>query len=262
MDSVCGSLSVPDVVLPCPVPIRSLPVQLLVSVRDVNEADAAIAGHADIIDVKEPARGSLGMASLESIAAIVSRCRKEQNAPHCSAALGELQEWLGDAEQLPTQAAGFAIPGLNFLKVGLSAARQIPDWQSKWLEFRRQFPSSVQWVAVAYADADRAGSPGIAEVMEAAAATDCRVLLLDTFVKDATTLLSWFSADELLELRRRCTELGLRLALAGRLGMPDLPVLQRIAPDLLAVRGAVCDGSDRSKTVCQEMVQRLRLAMR
>ena len=118
MDSVCGSLSVPDVVLPCPVPIRSLPVQLLVSVRDVNEADAAIAGNADIIDVKEPARGSLGMASLESIAAIVSRCRNEQNAPHCSAALGELQEWLGDAEQLQAQAVGFAIPRVELPESG------------------------------------------------------------------------------------------------------------------------------------------------
>lgn len=237
-------------------------MQLLVSVRDVNEADAAIAGNADIIDVKEPDRGSLGMASLESIAAIVSRCRQHQNAPRCSAALGELHEWLGNVEQLPVQAAGFAIPGLNFLKVGLSETRQIPDWQSKWLDFRGHFSGTVQWVAVAYADADRAGSPGIAEVMEAASATDCRVLLLDTFVKDATTLLSWVSPDELLTLRQRCTELGLRLALAGRLGMPHLPALQQIAPDLLAVRGAVCDGSDRSKTVCQEMVQRLRRAMR
>ena len=236
-------------------------MQLLVSVRDVDEADAAIAGNADIIDVKEPSRGSLGMAPLESIAAIVSRCCHQRQAPRCSAALGELHEWIGNPELLQTQAQGFAIPGLNFLKVGLSTARQIPDWEAKWLDFRRHFPGSVHWVAVAYADADRAGSPSIEEILEAAAATGCRVLLLDTFVKDTTTLFNWVSPEQLSKLRQRCTVLGLRLALAGRLGPSHLPLLQGIAPDLLAVRGAVCDGSDRSKTVCQTMVQSLRMAM-
>src|SRR5256885_16611977 len=42
---------------------------LLVSVRSAGEAEAAIAGGADLIDVKEPAYGSLGRAKDETIAA-------------------------------------------------------------------------------------------------------------------------------------------------------------------------------------------------
>src|SRR5262249_6225382 len=36
--------------------------RLLVSVRDVREAEAALAGGADLIDIKEPAHGPLGRA--------------------------------------------------------------------------------------------------------------------------------------------------------------------------------------------------------
>jgi len=241
--------------------VKVLSVQLLVSVRDIAEADAAIAGNADIIDVKEPSRGSLGMASLETITAIVSRCCRLHTAPRCSAALGELHEWLSNSELFQALAPGFANAHLDFLKVGLSNARLMSDWQAAWMDFRAHFPSTVQWVAVAYADADRAGSPPVAEILEAAAGTGCRVLLLDTFLKDTTTLFNWASPEELSSIRQRCSDVGMRLALAGRLGLQHLPQIQGIAPDLLAVRGAVCAGADRSKTVCQSMVQGLRSAM-
>ncbi len=46
---------------------------LLVSVRNEVEAEMAIGGGADLIDVKEPANGSLGMASVET---------KESNHSH------------------------------------------------------------------------------------------------------------------------------------------------------------------------------------
>ena len=47
--------------------------RLLVSVRDAVEAEAALAGGAHLIDVKEPARGALGRADDATIAAVVRR---------------------------------------------------------------------------------------------------------------------------------------------------------------------------------------------
>src|SRR5437016_5096196 len=63
--------------------------QLLVSVRSAAEAEAALAGGAQVIDVKEPLRGALGRADDAAIAAVV-----EAVAGRCpvSAALGELRE--------------------------------------------------------------------------------------------------------------------------------------------------------------------------
>jgi uncharacterized protein (UPF0264 family) len=46
-------------------------MKLLVSVRNAEEARAALRGGADVIDVKEPDNGPLGMAGAEAIAAVV-----------------------------------------------------------------------------------------------------------------------------------------------------------------------------------------------
>src|SRR5437764_823524 len=45
-------------------------MRLLVSVRGPVEARAALAGGADVIDAKDPARGALGAVSAERLAAI------------------------------------------------------------------------------------------------------------------------------------------------------------------------------------------------
>ncbi|NBW96041.1 MAG: hypothetical protein EBR28_04765, partial [Planctomycetia bacterium] len=45
---------------------------VLVSVRNAVEVVAALAGGAHVIDVKEPARGSLGRAAPEAVAAVAA----------------------------------------------------------------------------------------------------------------------------------------------------------------------------------------------
>ena len=50
--------------------------KLLVSVRSVAEARIALAGGVDLIDVKEPRRGSLGAADAGIIAEIVAHVAK------------------------------------------------------------------------------------------------------------------------------------------------------------------------------------------
>ena len=51
---------------------RRTPPKLLVSVRTIEEARAALAGGADIIDIKEPTRGSLGRAD-EAVLTSIAR---------------------------------------------------------------------------------------------------------------------------------------------------------------------------------------------
>ena len=73
---------------------------LLVSVRSADEARAALAGGADVIDIKEPGRGPLGRADEATWRAV--RAEVAGRVP-VSAALGELAAWLnakaGDAVQ-------------------------------------------------------------------------------------------------------------------------------------------------------------------
>lgn len=68
--------------------------RLLVSVRDCVEAQAALDGGADIIDVKDPGTGPLGFAGFETICRI---SRLVDDRVPVSAAFGECCDWQGTA---------------------------------------------------------------------------------------------------------------------------------------------------------------------
>jgi uncharacterized protein (UPF0264 family) len=109
-------------------------------------------------------------------------------------------------------------------------------------------------VAVAYADHDRANAPAPDEVLTAALETNCSVLLIDTFVKDGTSLLHWLNVEQLAGLRKKTSAHGLQLALAGKVTLADLPLLLPLQSDIIAVRGAVCQAGVRTATVCEALV--------
>ena len=234
--------------------------RLLVSVRSSEEALAAIEGGADILDVKEPSRGSLGMAGMEVIAAI-ARQSDETLAHHVplSVALGEVIDWRdrGVVSALPDS--------VTFAKLGLSHLAQNRGWRDEWLRVRERFDrhrsSHLEWVAVAYADSDEAASPPILDILEAAIETNCAGLLIDTFAKTGHTLTDCCDAGSLCDLAERCHSAGLFLALAGRLARESLSHLSRVPADILAIRSAACVDADRTASVSARAVASFRKAM-
>jgi uncharacterized protein (UPF0264 family) len=218
---------------------------LLVSVRSAEEAAAALDGGADLIDVKEPARGALGRADDEVIAAVVAAVAGRRPV---SAALGELAD--GARPYLGT--------GLTFVKWGLAGCRRAPSWRERI----RATTSEV--VLVAYADWQCAQAPPLEEVVALAEERPGGVLLIDTHCKTAPrpgaprpTLLDWLGADEVKAVCRHCRARGVRVALAGSIGEDEIVRLAAARPDWFAARGAVCDGGERDAAVCREKVRRL-----
>jgi hypothetical protein len=222
-------------------------MNLLVSVRSPIEAEAALAGGAAVIDVKEPARGALGRADQarvdEVIRTVTGRCP-------VSAALGELAE--GDTH--------VSAQGLSFVKWGLSGLSFLPDWpgvlEKAGQEIVRQHPD-CRPVAVAYADWQRAAAPPVAAVCHFACSQRWRVLLVDTWGKDGTTLLDWITVPSLERLRDDCRSAGVRLALAGSLGLDEIRVLCPLRPDWFAVRSAACRSGSRTQPIDTAAVRRL-----
>src|SRR5207302_6104293 len=86
-------------------------MRLLVSVRGSVEARAAVAGGADVIDAKDPARGPLGPVRRDRLAAIR---RAVGAARPVSAALGDA----GDAAMVAAAASAAAAAGVAFVKLG------------------------------------------------------------------------------------------------------------------------------------------------
>lgn len=224
---------------------------LLVSVRDAAEAAEAVAGGADLIDVKEPRGGSLGAASPAVMAEIV---RTVAGRRPVSAALGELQERLGcttadAAPQIP--------PGIQFAKLGLAGCADLPDWREQWRRALGGLSPATARVAVIYADWPRAAAPPPSAVIAAARPAGCRALLVDTFDKRGPGLMGLWSLDDLRQVVRAGRDWGLLVVLAGQLRSEHFASLLPLEPDFLAVRGAACRAG-RAGRIDLRLVRELR----
>ena len=220
---------------------------LLVSVRDADEARQAVAGGADIIDVKEPARGALGAADPEVWRDVRLAIPSDVAL---SVALGELMD-----DEIAERAK--CVQGTQYAKVGLAGCRDLANWQQRWEHVLAQLPADTERVAVGYADHHAARAPTPLEVLRAASAANCRTLLLDTFEKDQGDLFDHLSDDRLALLAGECRTAGIALALAGSLRLTSIARALSFSPALVAVRGAACLG-DRTGTICRRLVKRLK----
>ncbi len=225
---------------------------LLVSVRSHLEAEAAVAGGAAIVDVKEPSRGSLGRANSAVMEAVVDAVAGRSIV---SAAMGELVEEGNDHQRM--------VPGIKYVKFGLGKCRNGPDWQHRLLKRRASIEtaSPAKLVAVAYADSDRAEAPAVAEVHDFAVTCGFDVLLIDTWRKDGTTLLDWLDVATLNDLCATARCAGVQVALAGSLGLTEIAKLRSARPHWFAVRGAACVAGKRVGQIDEERVRQLVAAL-
>ena len=223
--------------------------QLLISVRNAPEARIALAGGAQVIDVKEPHRGSLGRAELSVINEV---CAAVENRAWVSVALGELLETEGNSGQLPA--------GIRWAKLGLAGCARRADWETIWLKQGSSFSSDTKPVAVVYADYLTAHAPTPAEILQAAGRAKCKVLLIDTFDKTHGRLLDIWPLPELTGFCQSVQQAGMELALAGSLKLEDIRQLSPISPQFLAFRGAACEGR-REGQLKQHLVEQLAAAV-
>jgi len=215
--------------------------QLLVSVRSVGEARAALGGGADLIDVKEPSRGPLGAADSDVIGNVLQAVGGKVPV---SAALGEFAAWQDR----------FVPRGLRYAKWGMAHQTGMP--LGAVVQIRTSSYADFP-VLVAYADHRRAESPDPEWLAGAAIRYRFPAFLIDTAVKDGSTLLDWIAPATLARMRLELGGARLPIALAGSLDETGIRALGPLMPDWFAVRGAACTGG-RSGTVCGDRVRRLK----
>jgi uncharacterized protein (UPF0264 family) len=222
--------------------------RLLVSVRDAIEAEAALAGGADLIDIKDPSRGALGAADARVWREVIAKVAGRASV---SAALGELRELRAYDER------DFA--GLAFVKAGLAGCRN-SEWRDELDQLRRKLPRGTRLVAVAYADAALAAAPPVEEVLAAAIELDLPALLIDTFDKSRGDLFTALDECHLQNLIAAAHCHGIEVALAGSLSLASLDRALALSPDWVAVRGAAC-AAGRTSSVSTAQVRELRAAL-
>ena len=208
--------------------------QLLISVKNLEEAKLAFAAGVDIIDLKDPNEGALGALDLTLTKQIVQQVKGEAIV---SATVGELHACI---EALVTDIQSRADVGIDIVKIAMSGLFM----QDRFFdEITPLTKKGIKLVAVFFADD----------------ATDLDILpklknagfygaMLDTRNK-RKTLLQVQSLQALHLFTQQCRYSKLRSGLAGSLQPQHIDLLKELNPTYLGFRGGVCENAQRKSNL-------------
>jgi (5-formylfuran-3-yl)methyl phosphate synthase len=216
---------------------------LLISARTLQESKCIIEAGCKWLDLKEPFLGSLGRPSHELIFQVLELEIPE--SVQVSIAGGELRNWTLDLDD--NLAA--KLPARAYLKLALSECNGM-DWQNIAKRISNALVRRSQMILVHYADAPKVNAPSWSEVLGAANSLGGKYVLMDTYSKESGGLLEHYSIDKLGEMIEVARARKLGVALAGSLKLEQLPALSRLQSDWVGVRGAVCQGTNRTGDLC------------
>jgi (5-formylfuran-3-yl)methyl phosphate synthase len=224
-------------------------MQLLVSVTNAIEASAALAGGADVIDAKDASVGALGAVTVDTLGEIwdvVSGARP------VTAALGDAK----DEAEIARSACAFAAAGAVLVKVGFAGTvspLRVTALIAAAVHGAQAGNERTGVIAVAYADADRAGSIPKAQLVEVARRAGARGLLLDTADKHGPGLRGLVAPTALTAWVTEVHDAGLLVALAGQLTTADLSFVRDAGADIVGVRGAACEGGRNGRVTAEKV---------
>jgi uncharacterized protein (UPF0264 family) len=235
-------------------------LKLLISAINEKEASQAIAGGADIIDVKNPKEGALG-ANYPWVIKKIRQITPKNIEVSCT--LGEVPNLPGS---ISLAALGAASLGVDYIKVGLNGLKtpqEITFLLQNVNRAAKECNPKIKVVATGYADAERVGAVDPLLIPEIASKAQVEVAMIDTSVKDGKNLFDFLTVEQLKKFVNSTHAFGLEAALAGSLRKQDLPAVYGLGADVAGLRGAACTNSNRvtgqiTKKLVHELVETVR----
>ena len=229
--------------------------KLLVSVRDASEAESIAAMHLDWLDLKDPDAGPLGRPTLNAVKAfmqvVTNACQHPSGPRHWSIAGGELLDWKTDEHAAWLHAIGPA----GCIKWALADCAARADWIAVAARAAQPLPhASQQAILVHYADGWRCQAPDWQSVLDATQHLGWHRVLIDTAIKDGSSLLDHTSLETLESMLAQAKRAQIEVALAGALRLEMLEPLKMLNPAWLGFRSALCEHRDRRSTLIPERV--------
>jgi uncharacterized protein (UPF0264 family) len=230
-------------------------LKLLISPKNEKEAMEAVAGGADIIDVKNPKEGPLGA----NFPWIIRRIRQVTPANiEVSCTLGEVPNLPGS---MALASLGAATTGVNYIKAGLYGLKTPEEavyLMQNVTKAAKEYNASIKVVVSGYADAERVSTVDPLAVPEIAHEAQADIAMLDTAIKDGKSLFSFLPKPKLQHFVDGAHSYGLKAALAGSLQKEDLPEIYALGADVVGLRSAACTLNDRvNGRITREKVQEL-----
>jgi uncharacterized protein (UPF0264 family) len=229
-------------------------MQLLVGPVTLEEVKSILSiPGIDILDIKNTREGSYGAADPRVTARVVEFAAG--TGVTVSATLGDLPCKPGTAA---LAALGAIQTGAQILKAGLFGARSVPDGVQMMTSIQNAIQFSgrdVIALAGGYADYESIGSLSLNDLLAVAVETDCAGVMLDTYYKDRGSIFDVLGVDRLADLADEARRHELRFVLAGSVQPDHLPLLARVAPDVVAIRGGLCEDGDRHRPIDADRVR-------
>lgn len=229
---------------------------MLASVMNATEAELALAGGADVIDIKDARLGALGAASLEESALIIRAVRAFKTDTLISATVGDLPMV---PSVLSAACAERAALGVDYVKIGLMNGESLTACIAALSALK--LPQGTRLVAVLFADI-QAPSDALLNALSNAGFAG---VVVDTFDKTSGSLFAhsanWPLGETLHSAVEVAREHGLFTGLAGGLGLNDIETLHQTGAAILGFRGALCSGAQRVASLQLTHVKQVRHQM-
>ena len=221
---------------------------LMVSVQNLNEAIEALHGGADIVDVKNLQEALVGSAHPLTVKAVRDSIPMDR---HASVTLGVVPNQAGTVA-MAVYTAG--ILDATSVKVGFMRTEynQAVEVLLECKEALNGFDTKL--IGSLFADNPLYDGLDASHMVRLAEDSNCDGWLIDTLTKDGRNLFDFIPEPELRDMVLSGKKSGMSTALSGHLKMSDLDELARINPDIVGVRGAVCQKGDRDSAVHRDAV--------
>lgn len=226
-------------------------IKLLISPKTIEEAKVVVSAGVDYIDCKNPEEGSLG-ANFPWIIKEMKKLIPSNSSQLLSATIGDFPYLPGSAS---LAALGAAVSGADIVKVGLKGPKdeeQGIKLMKNVVKATKNHNTSIIVVAAGYADYRRMDSNlNFLSIPTIAAESGADIAMLDTYIKDKKGLFDFLTVKQLIEFKKEAHHLNLKVALAGNIKQNVLPKIKEIHPDIIGVRGMVCERNDRDRGTIQ-----------
>ena len=221
---------------------------LMVSVQNLTEALQALKGGADIVDVKNLQEALVGSAHPRVVKEVRDAVPSED---HASVTLGVVPNQIGTVA-MAVYTAG--VLNATSVKVGFMNTEygEAVDTLLASKEALNGFDTKL--IGSLFADNPLYDGLDPHEMIRLAKDGRCDGFLIDTLTKDGRNLFDFLNEQELRDMVFEGKELGMSTALSGHLRIENLDELARINPDIVGVRGAVCQKGNRQTGVHWEAV--------
>ena len=214
---------------------------MLVSFKSQSEISEKNLKLVDILDLKNPEKGSLGAWSIVDIKNIVKIFGTKKII---SATIGDMP----DLTKVIKKIKIFDQLKLDFIKFGLFVENS--DQMLKFLSNIKSCDFKTELVPVIFVD--NANILKIAfKNLESFKKFKFNFLLLDTFSKKNGDLFKNCSLNYLSKFIEKSKQYGLSIGLAGKLNKSQVPKLLKLKPKIIGFRSAVCEKNDRNEKISE-----------